>query len=88
MSKVVTATIAPITADKLRLDTVEIPIKDPDIYSPGIVSMDPVVVTDETLKHAVQVAKQIVGMLDQLPATPLSGDLITLALAVLHREGC
>lgn len=93
MSKIVTATIAPITADKLRLHnveelTMEVPIKDPEVFSPTIVSMTPLVVTQETLDHAKEKASQILGIMGQLPATPLSGDLLALALAVLHYSAC
>lgn len=93
MTKIVQGTISPITVDKLNLKafenlTVEVLVKDPSIFIPTFESLDPVVVTEETLQHAAEVAAQILNMIDSLPATSLSGDLITLAMAVMHYQAC
>ena len=54
------------------------------IHIADIVSMQPVVVGDRTLQHAIALAEQIIVSIERMPLTRQAGDTIAMALAVLH----
>lgn len=91
---IVQGTIGPITARKIRIDklleapvTVQVPVPPADgVFAPQFVSQDPIVMTPETVQHAVSCAKRVVAIMGKLPNTPEAGDLVTMAFAILHYE--
>ena len=84
----VVASIAPITADKIRWDRISPPPPAArEIHCVTLESDDPVVVAQRSLDHALKVAGRIRANLADMPVTPEAGDLISLAFAVLHYNG-
>lgn len=92
MSKIVQGSISPIRADKLRMrdmriegEVIEVPIPPPDgVHHPRLISDVPLVVAPETIAHARTVAQALYGRFKNLPVNKEAGDLISLALTVLH----
>jgi hypothetical protein len=81
--------IQPITANDLLPGVLQmkVPVVSPGIFKPEFVSHDPVRMTGRTLDHALSVAQRTVALKDQMPHTELSGDLLSMAYAVLHYHG-
>jgi hypothetical protein len=99
-SKVVTAYIAPIRADKLKITsldelaadpepvTVEVSLEIPGIHAVQLESRVPLVVREDSLEYAETIAESIVAKMSELPHTAFAGDMLALAFAVLHyRQG-
>ena len=80
MSKIVEGKIGPIPAHEIR-----IPIQaPPGVHTPQLISADPLVLAPETIAYARAQAQRVFDTMGTLPHTKEAGDLIALALAVLH----
>lgn len=89
MSQIAVGTIAPIKASEIRLPAkplelfVPIPAP-PGVHTPRLISADPIVLAPETIAYAREQALRVFNTMGSLPHTKEAGDLISLALAVLH----
>ena len=64
--------------------TLTVPVPAPGVFTPTFESKDPWVMTPETIEHARQCAQRLVDRMGHLPHTPEAGDLLAMALTVLH----
>lgn len=76
--------IGAVVAPKSEEVVVHVPLDIPGIHSPKFVSMDPIVLTPETLEHAKKCAQRLVDSMGNLPMTSQAGDLLSMAFAILH----
>lgn len=91
--KIVVGYIEPIEASKIRLRELQTQPETPtakrkveEIFVPTLISSDPVEVTQETMSRAMDSARFVSEHLSELPLTPLTGDVIAMAFALLHYE--
>lgn len=79
------ATIAPIEANKIRLDRLTVPVPaPPGVHVPEIVSHSPLVMGEKTLEHARTCAERVIERMGNLPHSAEAGDLLSMAYAILH----
>ena len=85
---IVQGNIGPIEAQKIRLSNMvemNIPIPvDESIHIPQLESSEPLVVAQETLEHARKCAQRLMDNMQNLPHSEQAGDLLAMALTVLH----
>jgi hypothetical protein len=82
---IVQGSIGPIKAEEIRLDKLVIPVPVPDnVHIPQLISNEPVVIAPITLAHARACAERVMAMAGSLPHTEQAGDLLAMALTILH----
>ena len=84
---IVQGNIGPIEAKNIRLSNLiemVIPIPVEGIHIPQLVSSEPLIVAQGTIEHARKCAQKLIDNMQNLPHSEQAGDLLAMALTVLH----